>query len=109
MSEYLLFQFEVDNAATLERSVFLLLSALPTHPDWVRTYLVMTTHPNLRAAFFDTYIPRCEEPDVLRDFLPATQYSPSLWNLAEATSEIQEVLLEVLEFRNRPFGSIRKV
>jgi hypothetical protein len=53
--DFLLFQFDVDNANTLERSVSLLLAAMPQRTDWVLAYLQQTAHPFIVNEFLEAY------------------------------------------------------
>jgi hypothetical protein len=87
------FQFAVDNAASIERSVALLLSELPTHSDWILEYLANTSHTLILFGFFREYIPHAD-PEQFRTFLQASRVCPD--RLLEAACDRPDIL-EILE------------
>jgi hypothetical protein len=102
MESYSLFQFAVDNASSVERSVALLVNQLPTHPDWVIQYFRETRHSLISFGFFVEYMRSMEtEADLerFRELLHAAEIVPDRWLIKAAcdTESIQilEALLEI--------------
>lgn len=103
--DYCMFQFMVDNAASIERSVALLLAELPTHPLWVRYYLSITPNNNIQFSFFQRLLYTMPLPPTptalhrLRDLLQVSQKVPDRWLLKAAcdtqSPEILAIMLEV--------------
>ncbi len=96
-NKFLLFQFEVDNIATVERGVALLLSRLPTHPSWVLTYLRLSPQSTVAREFLYTFVRQATAKDVplLRNVLAAAAIPFSLrLLLASPAAEIAAVLIE---------------
>jgi hypothetical protein len=97
MKEFSLFQFEVDNASTVERSVSLLLAKLPTNPTWVLNYICMSQPSTIANEFLCTFVNRATTEDIpmLKDLL---NISPGLFSyrlfLASPTPEITNALIE---------------
>ncbi len=90
MDSYSLFQFAVDNAASVERSVALLLAELPTHPDWILQYFTETRHSLIAFGFFVEYMRSMEtEADLerFRELLHAAEIVPDRWLLKAACDQ----------------------
>ncbi len=79
-----MFQFAVDNAASVERSVALLLAELPTHPDWILQYFTETRHSLIAYGFFVE-----TEADLVlfRQLLQASEFVPDRWLLKAACDQ----------------------
>ncbi len=97
-----MFQFAVDNAASVERSVALLVAELPTHPDWILQYFTETRHSLIAYGFFVEHMRLLEtEADLalFRQFLQASEFVPDRWLLKAACDtgciQILEVLLDI--------------
>jgi hypothetical protein len=102
MESYSLFQFVVDNASSVERSVALLVNQLPTHPDWILQYFRETRHPLISFGFFVKYMRSMETEADLEQFqtlLQAAEIVPDRWLLKAACDsrcpKILEALLEM--------------
>jgi hypothetical protein len=102
MESYSLFQFAVDNASSVERSVALLLNQLPTQPEWVLQYFRETRHPLISFGFFVKYMRSMETEADLEQFqtlLQAAEIVPDRWLLKAACNsrcpKILEALLEI--------------
>lgn len=95
--DFLMFQFEVDNAATIERGVALLLSKLPTHLPWILTYLYISPHNTVAREFVHAFVRRAGPQDIplLRDVLAAAGIPFTLrLLLASPCPEISAILVE---------------
>lgn len=102
MDSFALFQFAVDNASSVERSVALLNAQLPTHTDWVREYLSTTSHAGILFGFLLECMKRVgteADLEIFRDFLQASRVVPDRWLIKAACDfghpKLLEVLLEV--------------
>jgi hypothetical protein len=85
-----MFQFAVDNAASVERSVALLVAELPTHTDWILQYFTETRHSLIAYGFFVEHMRLLEtEADLalFRQFLQASEYVPDRWLLKAACDQ----------------------
>ncbi len=85
--DFLLFQFKVDNATSIERAVALLMEQYAGgHPDWVSRYLHQTPNIVLHHHFFSSFIAEREEVDLLelRHLLRVSGFIPDRWLLKTA-------------------------
>jgi hypothetical protein len=90
MESYSLFQFAVDNASSVERSVALLLNQHPTQPDWVLQYFRETRHSLISFGFFVEYMRSVETEADLEQFqtlLQAAEIVPDRWLLKAACDQ----------------------
>ncbi len=101
---YSMFQFEVDNASSIERSVALLLTQLHCYPAWVRHYLAITPNTNIQHTFFHQFVksisipPKPLELRQLHGLLQVAQCVPDRWLLKAACDTLQpEILATLLE------------
>ena len=94
IEEFSLFQFDVDNASTIERSVSLLLSKLPTHPSWVLNYVYQSPQSTITRDFIYAFINLATVEDIprLKDFLTASAV-PFIRHF-DAAPEIANALIE---------------
>ncbi len=108
--DFPLFQFNVDNATSVERAVALLMEQYgpqqrPRQPDWVSRYLHQTPNIVLHHHFFSSFISEREEVDLLelRHLLRVSGFVPDRWLLKTACDRgdlrqaegILRILLEV--------------
>jgi len=96
---YSLFQFAVDNASSVERSVSLLYSHLLTHPDWILEYLHTTSHGGILYGFLLESMRSLEtESDLaqFRDFLHASRIIPDRWLLKTACDTMSPAIVKTL-------------
>lgn len=99
---FLLFQFAVDNAASIERSVAVLIAELLLQPDWILEYLATTSHSHILYGFLLAcilHINTASDLHQFRDFLHVSRVIPDRWLLKAACDtrcpQILETLLEV--------------
>jgi hypothetical protein len=113
--DFPLFQFNVDNATSVERAVALLMEQYALQPqplrqqqrqpDWVSRYLHQTPNIVLHHHFFSSFISEREEVDLLelRHLLRVSGFVPDRWLLKTACDRgdlrqaegILRILLEV--------------
>ncbi len=105
--DFSLFQFEVDNANTVERGVALLTAKLSTHPSWVFQYLFMSQQSTVAKEFLYTFVCHATPQDIpmLRNLLEALPGCLTMrLFMASPYPEITQVLVEWQQGQSQSFG-----
>ena len=94
--DFLQFQFLVDNASSIERSVALLYAQYPQRSEWILQYVHETHQPLLHNQLVLRFVKAEIDICFLRELLWATQSQPNRTLLCAACETNNPMVLDVL-------------